>query len=98
MVASAGTRVRRRPSASVTPAPSWRQAAGPSATSRVMATPAAGRPSAVSRTWVVIPAMVLRRRRSGAAQPLLQADVGDLALLLGGDGVLGVGLVVEALA
>ena len=71
----AGVSVRSRPSSSVMPPPTSCQTPR-SARSSSIAMPLPGRPAAVSRTWVVI----MRAR----PDQLLEAQPGDLGLLLGG--------------
>src|SRR5262245_66353452 len=64
------------------------------ARSRTMGTPAAGRPRAVSRTWVVI--ALIEDATLLLEEPLDQAEPGDLPLLLRGDHQLDVRIVVHA--
>ena len=76
-----GRRSRTRPSASVTPRPSALQVPSAVLRSSTAGTPAPARPSAVSRTWVVIGLM----RPSSWGEQLLEAQPRDLGLLVGGD-------------
>src|SRR3954447_15567397 len=93
VVGGRSPRALHRPSSSVTPrASSW-----PSAVSSRTATPTAGRPTEVSRTWVETPVTPASRVTASRGDQLGEPQVNDLLLLARCEGELGVRVVADPL-